>query len=111
MSPTILTNLTLEARCLQDGQYCLQANDEQGRVWIPELELFLGVWVGARLGQTMNWLRWWDAEGNLLLWSAEQAEQEPQQAEQEHQRAEQERQRAELLAAKLGKLGVDPSQL
>jgi Uma2 family endonuclease len=116
---------SLEVRCLQNGRYALQAADAQGRVWIPELELFLGIWLGERLQQTMNWLRWWDGAGNLLLWSAEQAEQERQQAEQErqraeqerqraeqeHQRAEQERQRAETLAAKLRELGVDPDQL
>ncbi|MHC5830119.1 MAG: hypothetical protein ACYT04_82865, partial [Nostoc sp.] len=63
-----------------------------------------------------------DREGNLLLWSSEQAEQERQRAEQEsqraqqerqraeqeRQRAEQERQRADILAAKLRELGVDP---
>lgn len=66
----------------------------------------------------MNWLRWWDSAGNLLLWSAEQAEQERQRAEEERQRAEEERQRAyqeqqraELFAAKLRELGVDPNQL
>ena len=98
--PTYVTydpyELSLEVRCLQ-GQYVLQAADVQGRVWIPELELFLGIWQGERLRQTMNWLRWWDRAGNLLLWSAEQAEQE--------------RQRAEILAAKLRELGVDPAQL
>jgi len=49
----------------------------------------------------MNWLRWWDNLGNLLLWSSEQAEQE-------RPRADQESQRAERLAAKLRELGVDP---
>lgn len=87
---------SLEVRCLH-GQYALQEADVQGRVWIPEFELFLGIWKGKRLQQTMNWLRWWDRAGNLLLWSAEQAEQE--------------RQRAEILAAKLRELGVDPDQL
>jgi len=47
----------------------------------------------------------------LLLWSAEQAEQERQRAEQERQRAEQEHQRVEAFAAKLRELGVDPDQL
>ncbi|NEQ20897.1 MAG: hypothetical protein F6K28_17035 [Microcoleus sp. SIO2G3] len=117
---------SLEVRCLQnDGRYALQAADAQGRIWIPELELFLGIWLGERLQQTMHWLRWWDRAGNLLLWSAEQTEQERQRAEQERQRAEQERQRAEqerqraeqerqrveTLAAKLRELGVDPDQL
>ena len=116
---------SIEVRCLQNGRYALQEADAQGRVWIPELDLFLGMWLGERLRQTTNWLRWWDRAGNLLLWSAEQAEQERQRAEQERQRAEQERQRAEqerqraeqerqraeVLAAKLRELGVDPQSL
>ncbi len=102
---------SLEMRCLQHGRYTLQEANAQGRVWIPELDLFLGIWSGERLRHTMNWLRWWDGAGNLLLWSAEQAEQERQRAEQERQRAEQERQRAEALAAKLRELGVDPDSL
>lgn len=88
---------SLEVRCLQNGRYVLQEANAQGQVWIPELELFLGVWSGTRLGQSMNWLRWYDRSGKLLLWSAEQVEQE--------------RQRAEILAAKLRELGVDPDTL
>jgi Uma2 family endonuclease len=112
----------LEVRYRQNGRYTLELPNAEGRVWIPELELFLGLWTGQRLGQTMKWLRWWERGGNLLLWSSEQveqerqlaeqerqlAEQERQRAEQESQRAEQESQRAELLAAKLRALGVDP---
>jgi len=113
--PTYITydpyEVTLEVRCLQDGHYELQTPNTEGRYWIPELNLWLGIWFGERLGQTQNWLRWWDEGGNLLLWSAEQAEQERQRAEQERQRAEQERQRADLLEAKLRELGVEPEQL
>jgi Uma2 family endonuclease len=87
----------LAVRCLHEGRYVLQAADPEGRVYIPELDLWLGVWQGDRLGQTMSWLRWWDGLGNLLLWSAEQVEQE--------------RQRSQALAAKLRELGVDPDQL
>ncbi|MCU0524173.1 MAG: Uma2 family endonuclease [Elainella sp. Prado103] len=122
----------LEVRCLQAGRYVMQLPDPAGRIHIPELDLWLGIWQGERLGHTISWLRWWDGAGNLLLWSAEQAEQEHQRAEQEHQRAEQERQRAEqehqraeqerqraeqerqraeALAAKLRELGIDPDQL
>ena len=115
---------SLEVRCLQNGRYVTQDVNAEGRVWIPELSLFLGMWAGERLKQTANWLRWWDESGNLLLWSAEQidlerqraeqerqrANQENQRAEQEHQRAEQEHQRAEKLAAKLRELGIDPEQ-
>lgn len=116
---------SLEVRYLQNEQYHLISANENGRYWIPELELFLGIWYGERLGQTINWLRWWDKNGNLLLWSSEQAEQERQRAEQERQRAEPERQRAEQesqraeqerlraekLAAKLRELGLDPEQI
>ncbi len=104
----------LEVRRLQNKQYVRQEASENGHHWIPELELFLGIWSGERLCQTMNWLRWWDADGNMLLWSSEQASQERQRAEQEHQRAEQEHQRAEQerhrsnkLAAKLRELGLE----
>jgi Uma2 family endonuclease len=101
----------LEVRCLENQRYVLQTPDDQGHFWIPELELFLGVWHGERLAQTINWLRWWDAQGNLLLWSSEQAEQERQRAEQERQRAEQERQRAERLADMLRAQGIDPDAI
>ncbi|MEG4862629.1 MULTISPECIES: Uma2 family endonuclease [unclassified Microcoleus] len=94
----------LEVRYLLNGAYETQAADASGRVRIPEFDLWLGIWSGERLGQTMNWLRWWDEAGNLLLWSSEQAEYE-------RLRAEHERLRADLLAAKLRELGVDIDRL
>jgi Uma2 family endonuclease len=119
--PTYVTydpyDSSLEVRYLQDGRYILHPVDTLGQVWIPQLELYLGIWSGERLGQTMNWLRWWDKSGNLLLWSSEQAAQERQIAEQERQiakeerqRADREYQRAEKLAAKLRELGIEPEQ-
>ena len=103
--PTYVTydpyDQSLEVRYWRDGRYILESANAQGQIWIPELDLYLGIWAGERLRQTMNWLRWWDKSGNLLLWSAEQAEQERQRAEQEHQRAER-------LTAKLRELGIDP---
>lgn len=50
---------------------------------------------------TGYWLRWWDEQGNLLLWGLELTEQE-------RQRAEQERQRAERLAEQLRAAGIEP---
>ncbi len=96
--------LSLEVRYLQHGSYVVQSPNEEGRFWIPELELFLGMWTGKRYQQTMNWLRWWDQLGNLLLWSEENAELASQQAELANQRAI-------ALAAKLRELGVDPNTL
>jgi len=98
----------LEIRRLQESQYVLQEPTDKGRYWIPELELFLGIWYGTKLGLTINWLRWWDEAGNMLLWSAEEAEQERQRAEAAIAQAEAERQRNESLTAKLRELGIDP---
>jgi Uma2 family endonuclease len=100
----------LEVRQIQSNRrYALLEPDEQNRYWIPELDLFLGVWQGERLAQTADWLRWWDREGNLLLWHAEQSQQERDRAEQERQRADKERERADALAARLAALGIDPN--
>lgn len=82
------STLLLEVRCLQEGQYRLQPATEEKRYWIPELQLFLGIWSGLRAGITTHWLRWWDTAGNLLLWNSEKAEQEAARAEREWLRAE-----------------------
>lgn len=81
--------------------YKLQTPNEQGRFWIPELDLFLGPWQGERENIQGYWLRWWDAAGNLLLWDTERVALA-------EQRAEQERQRAERLTAQLRSLGIEP---
>lgn len=103
--------LTLEVRRFQSGQYTLQEPSPEGRFWIPELELFLGTWHGARLGTTTHWLRWWDEAGQLLLWSAEQAEQERQRGNIAIAQLETEQQRSEFLATKLRELGIDPDAI
>ncbi len=103
--PTYVTydpyDFSLEVRSLQNGRYISQVPNANGHLQIPALDLWIGTWSGERLGQSTHWLRWWDNSGNLLLWSAEQAEQE-------RQRAEQERQRADALAAQLRAFGVEP---
>ncbi|MFB2836894.1 Uma2 family endonuclease [Floridanema evergladense] len=75
-------------------QYELQSANEQNRFWIPEMQLFLGVWRGSRENRNNFWLRWWNEEGNLLLWGNEIVEQE--------------RQRVERLAAQLRAAGIEP---
>jgi Uma2 family endonuclease len=82
-------------RLNDEGQYKIQIMENNGRYWIEPLQLFLGVWQGAWEQRSGYWLRWWDADDRLLLWSSEQVEQERQRAEQERERAEQERERAE----------------
>lgn len=82
-------------------QYKIETPDQNQRYWIEEIKLYLGIWEGTREGLTTKWLRWWDEQGNLLLWSSELVEQEKQ-------RAEQEKQRAEKLAAQLRAAGIEP---
>jgi Uma2 family endonuclease len=82
-------------------RYILTQPSENQRYWIAQMNLYLGVWQGTRDNRSGNWLRWWDEQGNLLLWGSELAEQE-------RQRAEQERERAERLAAQLRAAGIEP---
>jgi len=85
----------------EEKRYKLQTMAENGPYWVDSMQLFLGVWQGHRENRTGYWLRWWDAEGNLLLWGFERAQQEAQ-------RAEQEAQRAERLLAQLRAAGIEP---
>jgi hypothetical protein len=67
----------LEVHRLQDlRKYQLRSPDENNRYWLEEMELFIGVWEGKRENRQGYWLRWWDKEGNLLLWGFESVEQE-----------------------------------
>ncbi|WP_159789237.1 Uma2 family endonuclease [Sodalinema gerasimenkoae] len=93
---------SLELYRLDENQaYQLDSADENGRFWIPQMELFLGSWRGCRENRDSWWLRWWDEQEQLLLWGIEQVERE-------RQRADAEQQRAERLLAQLRAAGLDP---
>lgn len=64
------------------------------QIWMPTLQLGLGLWQGTYQGIERLWLRWYDAQGNWL----------PTPLEPENQRADK-------LAARLRELGIDPEQL
>jgi Uma2 family endonuclease len=99
----------------------LPAN-ERGRHPIAGLGVELGIWRGHYQNLELPWMRWWDAEGNLLLTGhelaeveadraareAERAELEAGRAEREADRANREAERAERLAAQLRALGIEP---
>jgi acyl CoA:acetate/3-ketoacid CoA transferase alpha subunit len=75
----------------------------------------LGLWQGVYQNSDLPWLRWWDANGNLLLTGWETSEQEKlvaQQerliAQQERLIAQQERQKNEILIAQLRAAGIEP---
>lgn len=81
-------------RLENSGCYQLQSANTNGRYWIGELNLFLGVWQGMRENRDGYWLRWWNETGQLLLWGFELAIQE--------------RERAERLLAQLRAAGIEP---
>ncbi|MEG3436483.1 Uma2 family endonuclease [Pannus brasiliensis CCIBt3594] len=86
----------LEVRSLQGDRYELLTPDRDGRYFLPPLNLSLGIWHGKRQEITAYWLRWWDSEGNMLLWASE--------------RIAREQQRAERLARRLREMGIDPEE-
>lgn len=65
--------------------------------WLEQVSLGFMLWQGEFEGRQDTWLRWCDAEGNILLTGDEKAEQEHQ--------------RAERLADMLRAQGIDPDQL
>lgn len=91
---------------------------------LPEVGLSLTLWQGRFEDSEELWLRWCDAQGNLLLTGHERAAQAEERARQsaaraaqaeEHARqadtrATQAEERAAQLAAKLRALGIDPEE-
>jgi Uma2 family endonuclease len=107
------------------GENVLQAFQLEGMAYrpldepigLPGVELGLRLWQGVYEDHENTWLRWADAEGQLIPTGAEQshqqrqrAEQEQQRADQEQQRAEQQQQRADRLAEQLRRLGAEPEE-
>ena len=94
----------LEVYRLGEGKrYESQKPASNGRYWIETMNLFLGVWEGTRERRTGYWLRWWNQDGELLLWSLELAQRE-------RRRAEEEKQRADRLLQQLRAAGLEPEK-
>lgn len=103
----------LQVHLLTGGKYETQPDG-----WIPGVSLGLTLWEGVYEGKHATWLRWCDADGQVIPTGAERAEAERTRAEAERTRADAERTRAdaatermERLAAKLRELGVEPDDL
>ncbi|NES94109.1 MAG: Uma2 family endonuclease [Desertifilum sp. SIO1I2] len=79
----------------------VELNREQPRLWIPALELGLGLWQGEYEGIERQWLRWYDAEDRWVLTDTEQALERAAQAE---AALEQERREKERLLERLKQL-------
>ena len=82
----------------QEGARYQELELQEPLVWMPELELGLGLWQGEYQGIERLWLRWYDAQDNWIL----------TQTEQERQRAEQAESRLESLMQRLRESGIDP---
>lgn len=118
----VFDRYTNELQAFQlEGNHYRRMELAKAKVWIPHLELGLGLWQGNYRGERL-WLRWYDAQGNWMPTEAErerqakelaqhEAERERQAKELAQQEAERERQRAEQLALRLRQAGIDPEQL
>jgi Uma2 family endonuclease len=63
------------------GHYQEQSLDlNHPRIWIPELDLGLGLWQGEFQGIDRLWLRWYDSQGAWMLTDAEQERQDKERA-------------------------------
>jgi len=107
---------------LINRRYQSLSPNQQGRLYCESLGLWLGIWEGKIENSQGTWLRFFDADGNLVLMGDEaetkRAELERQQKELEQQQKEEviqqlkiEKQQKERLAAKLRELGIDPDEI
>ncbi len=75
--------------------------NEHGWLWSEQLQLWIGFWDGTYLNYTGRWLRFYDAERQLVPIAAEA---ERLRADQEKGRADQEKERADAAEAELRRL-------
>jgi Uma2 family endonuclease len=87
----LFNRYTNQLRCftLVAGQY-QEVDLTEPKLWMPTLNIGLGIWQGEYSGVTRQWLRWYDAKNHWLPTDAE---------------------RAERLAARLQAMGLDPDEL
>jgi hypothetical protein len=95
----------VEVYHLIDNNYQLMKPNERGHYPIAPMGVELGIWQGFYLNAELPWLRWWDAQGNLLLTGEERAEVERQKRERIVDKLR------SLSAEQLNALGIDPEML
>ncbi|OCR01426.1 hypothetical protein BCD67_23530 [Oscillatoriales cyanobacterium USR001] len=83
----------------------------ESKFGIPELELSIGLWSGVYQGCQRIWLRWYNAQGDLILYAEEEKVLALGQVEQERLAKEIALQKAERLAAQLRAMGINPENL
>jgi Uma2 family endonuclease len=100
----------IEVYHLIENRYELVTPNQRGHFPIAPLGVELGIWQGQYQNVTLPWLRWWDAEGNLLLTGEVRAERAETLLQEERQQKELAQQRAEILAQKLREMGINPDE-
>lgn len=95
--------LEFQGFSLINGHYQALQTNAQGYLWSEQLGLFLGVYNDQ--------LRYFDADGGLVLTPQEVAQQEMTAKNVILEQANHEKQRADKLAAKLRELGIDPTAI
>jgi Uma2 family endonuclease len=61
---------------LVDGVYHEATVNDRGWIWSRQLQLWLGTWTGEFQGISATWLRFYDADGHLVLLESEAAKAE-----------------------------------
>jgi Uma2 family endonuclease len=95
----------IEVYHLIDNTYQLMKPNERGHYPIAPLGVELGIWQGFYQNADLPWLRWWDAQGNLLLTGEELAEVERQKRERIVEKLR------TLSVEQLNALGIDSEML
>lgn len=100
---------------VHDGVRYREQPTAKERLWLPEIDLGVGIWQGAFAGFDRYWLRFFAAAGNWIPTPEERQRARTEQAEQERDaeraRAEQERDAAQRYRDKLLALGIDPESV
>ncbi|MGI0492201.1 Uma2 family endonuclease [Alkalinema pantanalense CENA528] len=97
----------LEMYNLVNAAYEPMMPNSRGHYEITPMQVELGVWEGAYQNQTMQWLRWWDLQGNLLPTGQEAAQQALEEKEQALEERDREREKRQQLAEKLRSLTAE----
>jgi Uma2 family endonuclease len=88
---------------------------EAPMIWLDDLDIGLGIWLGEFDAIQEHWLRWCDRDGNWILTDTEAAgqtiEQERQAKEQERQAKEQAQAQLRLTAQNLLASGMEMGQV
>lgn len=106
-----ISNGVLEVYNLVNGSYVQLAPNQGGHYAIAHLEVELGVWDGSYQNQEMQWLRWWDLQGSLLLTGQEAAGLERQEKEQALEELDLERQEKGQMLEELDQERLKRQQL